>query len=87
VVLIAVERSQLVNLFLARRLSGQLHAPATNVAFVERYQFATHPRSIEEMTKEPVSYGHGLFGDTAIEDVSARSDRSKLPLSSCTLSA
>jgi hypothetical protein len=72
--LIAVERSQLVNLFLARRLSGQLHAPAVNVAIVERYQFATHPRSIEEMTKEPISYGHGLFGDTAIEAFDIYSD-------------
>jgi hypothetical protein len=72
--LIAVELSRLVSLFLARRLAGQLYLPTACRAFVERYRFSAFPESVEQMAKEPMNFGHGLFGDVAIESFEIYSD-------------
>lgn len=66
--LIAVENSRLVNLFLARRLVGQLYLPEACQALVHRYKFAGFPQSLEQMNAVPVAFSHGKFADTAIED-------------------
>ena len=72
--LIAVEQSRLVSLFLTRRLAGQLYMPTASAAFVERYRFAQHPSSIEDLSAEPIRFGHGIFRDAAIGEFNIYSD-------------
>lgn len=72
--LIAVETSRFLNLFLARRLAGQLYMPSACQALVDRYRFVVRPSSIEEMTKDPISFGHGVFEDVAIDSFDIYSD-------------
>jgi hypothetical protein len=66
--LIAVESSRLLNLFLARRLVGQLYMPDACRAFAERYRFASFPETLAQMTTEPVEFSHGSFGPSAIDE-------------------
>ncbi len=72
--LISIENSRLLSLFLARRLAGQLYMPDACHAFVERYRFASFPATIEQMTAEPITFGHGVFGDATISELSIFND-------------
>jgi hypothetical protein len=66
--MIGVE-TRLVHLFLARRMVGQLYAPKAMAELTERYHFARFPTKLEDMAEPPIRLGHGLFKDTAIEQV------------------
>jgi hypothetical protein len=72
--LVAIDNSRVLRLFLTRRLSGQMYMPELCRSYSERYHFVVSPQSFEDMTSDPVSFSHGLFASSAIDQFSIYED-------------
>jgi hypothetical protein len=56
------------------RPKGQLFRPLAAAGLAKRYSFHNGPRSLEELTANPTTFRHGLFDDTAIDELSIYND-------------
>jgi hypothetical protein len=65
--LIGIELAKVVSLFFVSRPSGQPPLGRMGVALTERYNFAIHPTTIEQMVAEKIEFGQGAFGETRID--------------------
>lgn len=65
--LIGIELAKVVSLFSVSRPGGQPPLGKMGSALAERYQFAQHPKTIEQMVAEKIEFGHGSFRDVRID--------------------
>lgn len=72
--LISIERSKLVSLFFVSNSQGQPLLDQIASAIVARYQFATFPTKIEELSSDKITFSHGNFNNKRIDHVEVFSD-------------
>ena len=65
--LISIELAKVVSLFTVSRPEGHHSMGKISAALSERYQFASVPRSIEQLIGEKIEFGHGSFNDSRID--------------------
>ena len=65
--LIGIELAKVVSIFLVSRPEGQPPLGKMGSALAERYQFAIHPTTIEQMVADKIEFGQGAFGEVRID--------------------
>src|SRR5260221_2221780 len=70
-----IDGSRIVYLAQVRRDRGQLYLPSAAAALVNRYRFVKVPSTPEEITSgSKLTFEHGVFGDSAIQEFSLYPD-------------
>lgn len=70
--LLQIELSKITQLTVVQRAKGQLFMPLAASALVQRYHFQKYPT--DALADPPLTFTHGLFRDTAIQQLSIYND-------------
>jgi hypothetical protein len=72
--LVAIENCRVLCLTQMYRPAGQLFLPAAAAKLISRYSFAKPPSTIDDLSKDVVTFSIGAFGDIAINELTIYPD-------------
>jgi hypothetical protein len=72
--LVSIESCRVLYLTQVYRPAGQLFLPAAAEKLISRYSFAKPPSTIDDLSKDVVTFSIGAFGDIAINELTIYPD-------------